>query len=87
MPESVCEELFDELFDNPFLTFADYLSLLRRKRIARGFDYDDLLKPFTFSDQLFQSQQRDIVERFYKLMLEEESDESFGKQLNVRHLF
>ena len=46
MPESVCEELFD----NPFLTFADYLSLLRRKRIAKGFDYDDLLKPFTFSD-------------------------------------
>jgi len=29
MPESVCEELLDELFDNPFLTFADYLSLLR----------------------------------------------------------
>ncbi len=83
MPESVCEELLDELF----LTFADYLSLLRRKRIAKGFDYDDLLKPFTFSDQLFQSQQRDIVERFYKFMLEEESDESFGKQLNVRHLF
>ena len=71
MPESVCEELLDELFDNPFLTFADYLSLLRRKRIARGFDYDDLLKPFTFSDQLFQSQQRDIVERFYKFTLEE----------------
>ena len=64
MPESVCEELLDELFDNPFLTFADYLSLLRRKRIARGFDYDDLLKPFTFSDQLFESQQRDIVEKF-----------------------
>ena len=64
MPESVCEELLDELFDNPFLTFADYLSLLRRKRIARGFDYDDLLKPFTFSGQLFQSQQRDIVEKF-----------------------
>ena len=75
MPESVCEELFN----NPFLTFADYLSLLRRKRIAKGFDCDDLLKPFTFSDQLFQSQQRDIVERFYKLMLEEESDESFCK--------
>ena len=69
MPESVCEELLDELFDNPFLTFADYLSLLRRKRIAKGVDYDVLLKPFTFPGQLFQSQQRDMVERFYKFML------------------
>ena len=56
MPESVCEELLDELFDDPLLSFADYLSLRRRKRIAKGFDYDDLLKPFTFSEQFFQSQ-------------------------------
>ena len=49
MPESVCEELLDELFDNPFLTFADYLSLMRRKRIAKGFDYDVLAQRFSLT--------------------------------------
>ena len=49
MPESVCEEPLDELFDDPLLSFADYLSLRRQKCITKGFDYDVLAHRFSLT--------------------------------------